>query len=156
MDADRRIASVEEVPDDGTLLVTLRPVDENAVDESEGDVGESEDGHPEAEAILTRAAGEVAAFRNYCQHWTDVRLDKDDGAFVRNGEVFCQKHGATFEADSGSCNFGPCEGAVLEGVDVAVADDAVFLDDDAYEFVRLGPASREGDGSGSRIDFTGS
>jgi len=156
MDADRRIAAVEEVPEDSTLLVTLRPTDPDSVDESEGDVGESEDGTPEAEAMLTRAAGEVAAFRNYCQHWTDVRLDKDDGAFVRNGEVFCQKHGATFEADSGYCNFGPCEGAVLESVGVAVDGDAVYLDDDAYEFVRLGPATRDGDGSGSRIDFTGS
>jgi nitrite reductase/ring-hydroxylating ferredoxin subunit len=97
----------------------------------------------------------VRAFRNYCQHWTDVRLDKDDGAFVRNGEVFCQKHGATFEADGGYCNFGPCEGAVLESVGVAVADGAVYLDDDAYEFVRLGPSAGKGDGSGSRIDFTG-
>ena len=156
MDADRRIAAVKEVPEDSTLLVTLRPVDAGSVDDSEGDVGESEDGRPEAEAILTRAAGEVAAFRNYCQHWTDVRLDRDDGAFVRNGEVFCQKHGATFEADSGYCNFGPCEGAVLEGVDVAVADGAVYLADDAYEFVRLGPARRDADGGGSRIDFTGS
>ncbi len=156
MDADRRIAGVEEVPDDSTLLVTLRPVNPEGVDDSEGDVGEDEDGRPEAEAILTRATGDVAAFRNYCQHWTDVRLDKDDGAFVRNGEVFCQKHGATFEADSGYCNFGPCEGAVLEGVDVVVEDGSVYLADESYEFVRLGPASREGDGSGSRIDFTGS
>ncbi|AZQ13810.1 Rieske 2Fe-2S domain-containing protein [Halorubrum sp. PV6] len=155
MDADRRIAAVEEVPEDSTLLVTLRPVDADDVDEGEGDVGEAEDGTPEAEAILTRAAGEVRAFRNYCQHWTDVRLDKDDGAFVRNGEVFCQKHGATFEADGGYCNFGPCEGAVLEGVDVAVDGDDVYLADDAYEFVRRGHANRDGDSGDSRIDFTG-
>ena len=155
MDADRRIGSVEEVPEDSTLLVTLRPVDPDAIDDGEGDIGADDDGRPEAEAILTRAAGKVTAFRNYCQHWTDVRLDKDDGAFVRNGEVFCQKHGATFEADSGYCNFGPCEGAVLEGVDVSVDDDAVYLDDDAYEFVRLGPAARDEDAGDSRIDFTG-
>ena len=156
MDADRRIAGVDEVPEDGTLLVTLRPTDPDAVDDAEGDVGRDAGGTPEAEAILTRAAGEVAAFRNYCQHWTDTRLDTDDGAFVRNGEVFCQKHGATFEADSGYCTFGPCEGAVLESVGVGVVDDAVYLEDDDYEFVRLGPAERDADGGGSRIDFTGS
>ncbi|ELZ37945.1 Rieske (2Fe-2S) domain protein [Halorubrum saccharovorum DSM 1137] len=155
MDADRRIAAVEEVPEDSTLLVTLRPVDPESVDDGEGDVGEAEDGTPEAEAVLTRAAGEVRAFRNYCQHWTDVRLDKDDGAFVRNGEVFCQTHGATFEADGGYCNFGPCEGAVLESVAVSVDGDAVFLDDDAYEFVRVGHATRDDDAGDSRIDFTG-
>ena len=156
MDADRRIAAVDAVPAESTLLVTLRPTDPATVDDSAGDVGDAEDGTPEVEAILTRAAGEVRAFRNYCQHWTDIRLDKDDGAFVRNGEVFCQKHGATFEADSGYCNFGPCEGAVLEGVDVAGDGDDVYLTDDAYEFVRQGPARRDGDTSGSRIDFTGS
>ena len=155
MDADRRIAAVDEVPEDSTLLVTLRPVDPESVDDGEGDVGEAADGTPEAEAILTRAAGEVRAFRNYCQHWTDVRLDKDDGAFVRDGEVFCQKHGATFEADGGYCNFGPCEGAVLEGVEVTVDGDGVYLADDAYELVRLGHATRDGDSGDSRIDFTG-
>ncbi len=156
MDAERRIVAVEEVPEDSTLLVTLRPVDPDAVDDGEGDVGIDGDGNPEAEAILIRLADGVAAFRNYCQHWTDVRLDRDEGAFVRNGEIFCQKHGATFEADSGYCNFGPCEGSVLETVDVAVADGAVYLTDDAYEFLRLGPAERDADGGGSRIDFTGS
>jgi len=155
MDEDRRIAGVDEVPEESTLLVTLRPTDLGTVDEGEGDIGESEDGTTEVEAILTRAAGEVRAFRNYCQHWTDVRLDKDDGAFVRDGEVFCQKHGATFEADGGYCNFGPCEGAVLESVAVTVKGDDVFLAADDYEFVRLGPSAKTGDDSGSRIDFTG-
>ena len=155
MDESRRIAGVEDVPEESTLLATLRPVDAETVDEGEGDLGEGEDGSPEVEAVVTRAAGEVRAFRNYCQHWTDVRLDKDDGAFVRNGEVFCQKHGATFEADGGYCNFGPCEGAVLESVGVALAAGAVYLDPDAYEFVRLAPSAGKGDGSGSRTDLPG-
>ncbi|OYR54668.1 Rieske (2Fe-2S) protein [Halorubrum halodurans] len=177
MDADRRIAALDEVPEDSTLLVTLRPVDPDSVDESEGDVGTNDGaeiddaetdggaeiddaetdggGFLEAEAILLRLDDDVSAFRNYCQHWTDVRLDKDDGAFVRNGEVFCQKHGATFEGGTGYCNFGPCEGAVLEGVDVTVDDGAVYLADDAYEFVRRGPSHRDDDAGDSRIDFTG-
>ena len=155
MDADRRVAALDEVPEDSTLLVTLRPVDPDSVTEDEGDVGADDDGDAEAEAILLRLDGDVSAFRNYCQHWTDVRLDKDDGAFVRNGEVFCQKHGATFEGDTGYCNFGPCEGAVLERVDVTIDGDAVYLADDAYEFVRRGPSKRDDDGGDSRIDFTG-
>ncbi|SMO75877.1 Rieske (2Fe-2S) protein [Halorubrum cibi] len=165
MDADRRIAALDEMPEDSTLLVTLRPVDPDSVDESEGDVGKNGDvdvdgvetngGSFEAEAILLRTDGDVSAFRNYCQHWTDVRLDKDEGAFVRNGEVFCQKHGATFEGGTGYCNFGPCEGAILEDVDVTVDDGAVYLADDAYEFVRRGPSHRDDDAGDSRIDFTG-
>jgi len=31
----------------------------------------------------------------------------------------------------------------------------VYLTDDAYEFVRFGPAQRDGDAGDSRIDFTG-
>ncbi|WP_281194826.1 Rieske 2Fe-2S domain-containing protein [Halorubrum sp. F4] len=155
MDADRRIAALDEVPEDSTLLVTLRPVDPDSVADGEGDVGADDDGTVEAEAILIRLDDGVSAFRNYCQHWTDVRLDKDEGAFVRNGEVFCQKHGATFEGEGGYCNFGPCEGAVLESVGVAVADGSVYLDDDAYEFVRRGPSRRDDAGGDSRIDFTG-
>jgi nitrite reductase/ring-hydroxylating ferredoxin subunit len=135
-----RIASVEDVPTDSTLLFTA----------TDGD------GDP-AEVLLTRLAdGAVAAFRNACRHWTDVRLDRGEGALVRNGEVVCRKHGATFQLDSGYCDFGPCEGAVLESVDVTVADGAVYLDDEAYSFAHLGASGAGADeGSGSRIDFTG-
>lgn len=151
MNETRRIAAVEDVPDDGTLLVTLSPHGE--VDDGMGDVGA---GGEEVEAVLIRLSDGVAAYRNYCQHWTDVRLDRGDGAFVRNGEIFCQKHGATFEADSGYCNFGPCEGATLEPVDVETVDGAVYLADDDYAFRRIGPAERDDAEGGSRIDFTGS
>jgi nitrite reductase/ring-hydroxylating ferredoxin subunit len=139
MDDDRHVAPLDEVPADGTLLVTVR-----------GDDGL-------AEVILTRAGdGEgVVAYRNYCQHWTDVRLDRGSGALVRNDEIVCQKHAATFERDSGYCDFGPCEGSYLDGVDVAVRDGEVYLTDPDYEFERLGPSGEEPESSGSRIDFTG-
>ncbi len=139
MDEDRRIAAVDEVPDDSTLLVTLRK------------------GFDREEAVLTRLDdGGVVAYRNYCQHWTDVRFDKGSGALVRAGELVCQKHGATFECDTGYCNFGPCEGATLDTVDVTVEDGAVYLTDDEYEFDSLGPSGEHDLSSGNRIDFTGS
>ncbi|WP_254543427.1 Rieske (2Fe-2S) protein [Halomarina pelagica] len=148
MDEDRRIASVEEVPEDGTLLFTVR------------------DGFDTEEVVLIRLATEddegatggdasVAAWKNYCQHWTDVRLDKGSGAMVRDGEIVCQRHGATFERDSGYCTFGPCEGAYLEEVAVAVEDGAVYLADDRYEFANLGPSGEHDLSTGSRIDFSG-
>ena len=155
MDADRRIVDAEEVPEAGTVLVTLRPLDEEAVDEEEGDVGAAEDGTTEAEAILVRIDDVVRAYRNYCQHWTDIRLDKGDGAFVRDEEVFCQKHGATFEAETGYCNFGPCKGSVLEAVDIKVNDGAVYLVDEDYAFVRVGAANLPENMSDTRMDFTG-
>lgn len=138
MDEDRRIAAVHEVPTDGTLLFTIRQ------------------GFDKREAILTKLSdGTVVAFENSCPHWTDVRLDKGSSALVRDGEIVCQKHGATFEKDSGVCDFGPCEGATLDTIDVAVEDGAVYLADEEYTFENLGPSGEHDLSTGSRIDFSG-
>jgi nitrite reductase/ring-hydroxylating ferredoxin subunit len=138
MDDDRHVVSLDEVPADGTLLITVR----------------TDDGREEV--ILTRLDGEVVAYKNYCQHWTDVRLDKGSGALVRNDEIVCQKHAATFEKGSGYCNFGPCEGSYLDTVDVEVRDGEVFLVESGYTFEQLGGSGEQPQSSGSRIDFTGS
>jgi nitrite reductase/ring-hydroxylating ferredoxin subunit len=141
MDEDRRIAGVSEVPTDGTLLFTVR------------------DGFDREEAILVRLDGEddaadgIHAWKNYCQHWTDVRLDKGSGAAVRDGEVLCQRHAATFEKGSGLCTHGPCEGAYLEDIDVTVHEGAVYLADEDYEFDGLGPSGDHDLSSGGRIGF---
>ena len=78
MDEDSRIAAVEDVPDDGSLLFTVR------------------EGFDKSEAILVALADGIVAFENYCPHWRDVRLDKGSGATVREDELVCEKHGATF------------------------------------------------------------
>jgi nitrite reductase/ring-hydroxylating ferredoxin subunit len=137
MDDDRHVVSLDEVPADGTLLFTVR-----------GDDGLEE-------VVLVRANDEVVAYKNYCQHWTDVRLDKGSGALVRSGEIVCQKHAATFETGSGYCNFGPCEGSYLDAVEIDVVDGEVFLTGDGYAFERLGSSGEQTGSSGSRIDFTG-
>ncbi|WP_458206157.1 Rieske (2Fe-2S) protein [Haladaptatus sp. NG-SE-30] len=131
MDEDSRIAAVAEIPDDTTFLFTIR------------------NGFDEEEAILVEQDGEIEAWRNYCQHWTDVRLDKGDGATVRDGELVCGKHGALFESDSGVCTYGPCEGAVLDAIEITVEDDVVYLTDSDYEFVQQG-SSLEYDLSSNR------
>lgn len=135
MDETRRIAATDEVPTDGTLLVTLRR------------------GTDTEEAILTRLSDGVVAFRNSCPHWTDVRLDRGSGALVRGDELVCQKHGATFERETGACDFGPCEGAVLDQIDVTAENGDVYLTDDDYEFDSLGSDGDRDLSSGSRIDF---
>jgi nitrite reductase/ring-hydroxylating ferredoxin subunit len=122
MDPARRIASLAQVPDDTTFLFTVREVD----------TGE------EREAILVRDDGGVEGWLNHCQHFTHIALDKGSGAEMRDGEIVCTNHGAYFEADTGRCTFGPCEGAVLEDVSVAVADGAVYLTDGDFEFVAVG------------------
>lgn len=139
MNESGRIAAVEEVPTDSTLLVTLRNVTE------------------EVEAILTRFDDGVVAFRNYCQHWTDVKLDKGPGAAVREDQLVCRKHGATFGKASGTCDFGPCEGSSLETIDVTVRDGDVYLTDADYELVKRGGSEPDGSdlSTGSRIGFDG-
>ena len=136
MDSQSRIVDVEELPEDSTFLFTVR------------------EGFDEKEALLVRLDGDVAAWRNYCPHWIDVRLDTGSGAEFRGGDVVCTRHGATFESDSGARTYGPCEGAYLEEVDVTVRDGGVYHTDDDYEFEGVGPKS-DRDLSSGRIGFGG-
>jgi nitrite reductase/ring-hydroxylating ferredoxin subunit len=137
MDEGSRIVAVDELPTDSTFLFTVR------------------DGFDLEEAILLRLADGVVALKNYCPHWTDVRLDSGSGAEMRDGEVVCTKHGATFEADTGYCTYGPCEGATIEELDVTVADGAVYLTDDDYDFEQTGPSGEHDLSSRGRIGFSG-
>ncbi|MXR51048.1 Rieske 2Fe-2S domain-containing protein [Halovenus sp. WSH3] len=137
MEDDSRIAPVEDVPADSSLLFTIR------------------DGFDKEEAILLRLADGVVALKNYCPHWTDVRLDSGGGATVREDELVCTKHGATFETATGDCTYGPCEGATIEEVDVTVEDGVVYLTDDDYEFENLGPSGEHDLSSRGRIGFSG-
>lgn len=120
-----RLARVEEVPARGTLLFTI------------------ESGEDRREIILTRLDGTVTAWENHCQHWTDTRLDRGDGALIRDGDLVCRRHGATFERDTGECVWGPCKGAYLDGVDVAIEDDVVHLAEPDWEVVHQGPDDSE-------------
>jgi nitrite reductase/ring-hydroxylating ferredoxin subunit len=124
MDAEDRIVEVEEVRVVSTLLFTVR------------------EGFDEREVVLVRLADGIAAWGNYCPHWTDVRIDKASGAAFRGGEPVCTRHGATFEPGSGECSHGPCEGASLEEVDVLVEDGGVYLADEDDEFYHVGAEGR--------------
>lgn len=127
----RRLVAVEDVPTDGTLVFTI-----------------ARDGATR-EVILTRLADErVVAWENHCQHWIDVRLDKGEGAVLRDEEIVCQNHGAMFDRETGRCTWGPCEGANLDAVSIETADGVVFLDESGWEVV--GPGVDEAAGHGSR------
>lgn len=127
MTSGERITDVAAVPEDTTLLVTVE---------------ERESGE-QREAVLIRTDDGVEAWFNYCQHWRDVTLDRGDGAMVRDGELVCGRHGATFEVDGGECTFGPCEGAVLDDLPVRTTAGGVFLDTDEYDFVHVGPSEED-------------
>ncbi|AEN05059.1 Rieske (2Fe-2S) iron-sulfur domain-containing protein [halophilic archaeon DL31] len=142
MPSGERITDVAAVSAESTLLVT---------------VAESESGE-QREAILVQTETGVKGWFNYCQHWRDVNFDQGDGAMIRDGELVCTRHGATFETDDGECTFGPCEGAVLDELAVQTTDEGVFLDSPAYELVHVGPAEEDDDddidlSTESRIGF---
>lgn len=155
MDETRRIASLEAVSAETTVLFRVRAREAGGVgDESrhvgddslrvEPDDGSDDTGDDESndvlEAIVLRDEEDdaVVAWLNYCQHLTHIPLDKGSGATMRDGEIICTNHGAYFESDTGLCTFGPCEGAYLTQVDVTATNGAVYLTDGAYEFVGLG------------------
>jgi nitrite reductase/ring-hydroxylating ferredoxin subunit len=136
MDEERRIVDADEVATDGTVVFTATS------------------GFETTEGILTRLDdGAIVAYTNYCPHWRDVRLDRGSGALVRNEELVCQKHGATFGKESGYCDFGPCEGAVLDTFEVTVEGGAVYLTDDEWDAAEPGLSEERDLSSGGRIDF---
>ena len=136
MDEDRRIVDTDEVTAEDTVVFTARS------------------GFETTEGLLTRLGdGTVVAYTNYCPHWRDVRLDKGSGANVRNGELVCGKHGASFEKATGHCDFGPCEGAVLDTFEVTVAEGGVYLTDEEWDSADPGLSEERDLSSGSRIDF---
>jgi nitrite reductase/ring-hydroxylating ferredoxin subunit len=141
MDEASRITDASAVPEDGTYLVTL----------------EDDDGEQREAILTTLSDGTVVAWLNYCQHWTDVRLDTGDGAPMRGDEILCRRHAATFEKASGECTFGPCEGAFLNEVEVRVEDGGVYLTDDDFTFESVGPAEAHTGGTstspGERLGF---
>jgi nitrite reductase/ring-hydroxylating ferredoxin subunit len=138
MAEDETIVGVGEVPEGSTFVFRVR-----------------DDDGEESEAILLRGEDGVVAWRNHCQHMTHINLDKGSGAAMRNGEIVCTNHGAMFDADTGECTFGPCEGAFLNAVEITIADGEVRLADPAYEFVGVGSIDDDpGDlSSTSNIEF---
>ena len=142
MDASQRITALDAVSTDSTTLFR--------VTNGSGD---------EQEAILvpTESADDertLSCWLNYCQHLTHIRIDKGTGAPMRDGELVCANHGAYFDADSGVCTYGPCEGAYLTDLEVTVVDGDVYLTDDEFTYVGAGPIDDDDDlTSTSNVEF---
>ncbi|MCM2355602.1 MAG: Rieske (2Fe-2S) protein, partial [Arenimonas sp.] len=67
-----------------------------------------------------RAGDSLRAWLNICPH-AGRRLDWAPGKFlVDQGRLVCAAHGASFELGAGVCVAGPCRGASLTAVAVAV------------------------------------
>ncbi|WP_232342838.1 Rieske (2Fe-2S) protein [Halosimplex litoreum] len=154
--SDERTADAADQPDGDAEPDGGEPVGDDATSATNDDgiampddMQDDDDGV--REAILLKLGGEdddaeaVVCWLNYCQHMTHIKLDKGSGAPIRDGEVICVNHGALFAADSGECTYGPCEGAFLNELDVAVADGGVYLADEEFEYVGEGPVESDDD-----------
>ena len=75
----------------------------------------------ELQSIVLRRSGErVQAWLNICPH-AGRRLDYAPGKFLLDqGRLVCAAHGASFEMEQGVCVAGPCRGASLVPLAVAI------------------------------------
>jgi len=127
-----RLTTAETVHEERSWLFTVR--------DRHGELDEvilvpCEDGRDENDDATADRG--VEAWVNRCTHEAQ-RLDRGFGAAMRDGQVVCPKHGSMFDACSGDCDNGDAAGTALVSVAVAVEDGAVYLTDDAYEFVHEG------------------
>ena len=72
--------------------------------------------------------GVLAAYRNSCPH-TGAPLEwlPDQFLDMDNSFIQCAIHGALFRPEDGYCLRGPCVGASLENLELAVVDERVQL-----------------------------
>lgn len=131
------VTSVEDVPEDGSYLFTV----ETAAGDTE-------------EVILVRLEDGVSAWKNFCQHETDQRLDLGEGVARRDDRIICPKHGSAFDVGSGYCGNGPAAGSTLEEVEITVRHGQVYLTDDDLEFRHEGGSDEDDSpGSSSHLRF---
>ncbi|WP_435195961.1 Rieske (2Fe-2S) protein [Natronomonas sp. EA1] len=135
-----RITTVDEVPEHGSFLFTV-----------------TEPNGREEEVILVHAADGIAAWKNFCMHEPDQRLDRGvgNGAAMRDSQIICPRHGSMFDAETGYCDNGDARGQTLVEVEIAVNRGDVYLTDDDLTFAHVGPIE-EDDGlpdSTSHIGF---
>jgi nitrite reductase/ring-hydroxylating ferredoxin subunit len=78
--------------------------------------------------VVVRWGRQVFGYVNRCPH-DGVNLDWERNQFLdSNGlRLICGKHGSLFEIGTGACVEGPCKGASLTPVALAVLDDDICV-----------------------------
>lgn len=72
--------------------------------------------------------GVAVAYLNSCPHQgRSLAFAPDEFLFDDDERLICPHHGACFDTATGECTDGPCEGAYLTAVPVAVRDGLVHL-----------------------------
>jgi Rieske Fe-S protein len=92
----RRLATVDEVPQDGGLVITDPPI------------------------VLTRTStGDVRAFSAVCTH-QGCKMDR-----IADGKIDCPCHGSQFDANTGAVITGPASSA-LKAIPVEVREGSIY------------------------------
>ncbi len=81
-----------------------------------------------APAFAVRKGGRVHGYLNRCAH-VAMELDWQAGVFFdSNGlDLLCSTHGAVYEASSGRCLGGPCNGNALVKLRIEERDGSVYF-----------------------------
>ena len=87
-----------------------------------------------APAFVVRYAGRVQGYLNRCAH-VAMELDWQEGVFFdfEGRDLLCSTHGATYDAATGRCIGGPCNGSPLVKLRLEERDGLVYFigfDDD--------------------------
>jgi nitrite reductase/ring-hydroxylating ferredoxin subunit len=79
------------------------------------------------DAFVVRAGGALRAYLNTCRHQARP-LDMGDGRFfdATGALLVCRHHGAHYEASTGQCVEGPCEGAALTALRLEERKDGLW------------------------------
>lgn len=88
-------------------------------------------------AFIIRYQGEALCYLNACAH-VGLKLNgKLDEFFDRSGtSLFCRAHGASYDAASGKCKDGPCQGFGLIPLGIREEDGEIFYEDSNYLLVQ--------------------
>lgn len=81
-----------------------------------------------APAFAVRHGGRVRGYLNRCAH-VAMELDWQEGVFFDSDgrDLLCSTHGATYDAQSGRCLGGPCNGSPLVKLRIEERDNMVYF-----------------------------
>ena len=72
-----------------------------------------------ADVVVVKFDNQVFAYKNVCPHsGLPLNAKHNEVAVTRGQYLVCSSHGAIFEAASGKCIAGPCNGASLQAVPI--------------------------------------
>ncbi|MDG1707927.1 MAG: Rieske 2Fe-2S domain-containing protein [Emcibacteraceae bacterium] len=78
--------------------------------------------------FIQRQGAAVFAYVNVCPHaGTPLNMDEDTFMEKTGRYLMCHTHGALFQLEDGLCVAGPCNGASLRAVDVAIENGNIVV-----------------------------